>query len=809
MTIADIAQIWRQAGVSVIPIRPNRQKKPALDQWKEYQARIPSLDEVSQWWGNGHPYGIALICGAVSGNLEMTEIEGRAVDNGSLGRILAALQAFGATEIWDRLVAGYSQQSPSGGLHLLYRIADHLVPGNEQLAKDSDGVILAETRGEGGYVIGAPSPGSCHPSGEGWLLASGMYGELPTLSWAERTLLHLAIKDALDQTPLVQPGSGVWSDLPSPNLPSRLPLPSPAGRRESLSPGDDFALRTDWAEILRPVGWRLESVRGGERMWTRPGKNPQDGASASTDYEGKPGLYVWSTSTGLPTEEPLSKLFVHAFYNFHGNMSAAAQQLARCGFGSKVALPALPSLPGSDDEPGTDEDPGYLPNDSGNARYLWDKVRGRYLWLTEQKQYYGWDGQIWRADKKSTLEHQFLLMAEEKAHQSRGGEDSKVEKRWVNAGNATKIDAALRCLRTLPGVAKEASEMDPHRHLLNARNGVLNLETGQLQPHEAGLLMTQMLGATFDPQATCPRFEQFMVDVLPDEAMRSYVQRALGYSLLGDADQRAIFMIYGPSGTGKSTLMEVMREVLGDYATTAPAGTFRATRDKGPSNDLHRLQGKRFVSTSETADNASFDEDLIKRLTGRDRVSSRELYQEYQEWTPQCCIWLATNHPPKFNSDDDAIWKRAKLVPFLTQFHDREITDMARKVLCPEADGILNWLLAGLREYLTHGLEEPRQVEEAAIDQRVQSDSVARFVDDRICDGVLLLGTDKKIRANILHLMYIEWARQAGERPVSNRRFANRLISNFPFLVQARQEGHAYWQGIGHNPATGILGTIF
>jgi len=800
VTIADIAQIWRQAGVSCIPVRANGQKRPALGEWKTFQARVPSLDEVSQWWGNGHPYGIALICGAVSGNLEMTEIEGRAVDDGSLSRIMSALGVLEATQIWDRLVAGYSQQSPSGGLHLLYRIADHLVPGNEKLARDSDGVVLAETRGEGGYVIGAPSPGSCHPSGKGWLLTSGAYGVLPVLSWEERNLLHLAIKVALDQTPLVEPDSAAWLGLSS---------PSPSGQRESLSPGDDFALRTDWAEILEPAGWLLESVRGGERMWTRPGKNPRDGASASTDYEGKPGLYVWSTSTGLPTEEPLSKLFVYAHYNFNGNLSAAAQQLARRGFGSRVTLPTLSSLPEADNETVTDEDPGYLPNDGGNARYLWDRVRGRYLWLTEQKQYYGWDGQVWQADKKSTLEHQFLLMAEEQAYQSQGNADSKMEKRWVNAGNASKIDAALRCLRTLPGVAKMANEMDPHRHLLNARNGVLDLETGQLQPHEAGLLMTQILGATFDPQAICPRFEQFMIDVLPDEVMRSYVQRALGYSLLGDADQRAIFMIYGPSGTGKSTLMEVMREVLGDYATTAPAGTFKATRDKGPSNDLHRLRGKRFVSTSETADNASFDEDLIKRLTGRDRVSSRELYQEYQEWTPQCCIWLATNHPPKFNSDDDAIWKRAKLVPFLTQFHDREIIDMARKVLCPEADGILNWLLAGLREYLAHGLDEPGQVEEAAMDQRVQSDSVARFIDDRICDGVLLLGADKQIKANVLHLMYIEWTRQAGERPVGNRRFANRLTSNFSFLIQARQEGHAYWQGIGHNSATGLLGTIF
>jgi putative DNA primase/helicase len=358
------------------------------------------------------------------------------------------------------------------------------------------------------------------------------------------------------------------------------------------------------------------------------------------------------------------------------------------------------------------------------------------------------------------------------------------------------------------GMTHSASDWNPNRHLINVRNGVLDLYTGELRPHDRSYLMTQTFGAAYDPAATCPQFDNFMQRALPDEAMRTYVQRALGYSLLGDADQRSMFLITGPSGTGKSTLMDTMRELFGDYGATAPAGTFRAARsDKAPTNDLHCLRHRRFVATSETTESTAFDEDLLKRLTGRDRVQSRALYQEHMEWVPECTLWLATNHPPKFNSDDDAIWRRAKMIPFNTVFlGEGQVPDMARRVLVPEADGILNWLLAGLRDYLEYGLGEPEEIQALAREQRTQSDSVARFLADELADGRLIEGNGFTIRSDELFRLYAEWSRQSSERPLGNRRFINRIQSNFPDLEQTKASGHLVWRGIGRNMGAWILG---
>lgn len=297
-----------------------------------------------------------------------------------------------------------------------------------------------------------------------------------------------------------------------------------------------------------------------------------------------------------------------------------------------------------------------------------------------------------------------------------------------------------------------------------------------------------------------------MEDVLPDPEVRAYVQRAVGYSLLGTADRRAFFLIYGPSGTGKSQFLSTMEYVFGQYGGTAAQGTFRADVRSGPTNDLHGLRGKRFVSTSETAENANFDEALLKRLSGRDKVVSRELYQQNIEWTPECSIWLATNHPPRFNSDDDAIWRRAKLVPFLTRFGQdgvKDVPDFARKYLYAEADGILNWIIQGMKDFQERGLDEPEGVLQAAQDHRQQSDSVVRFLEDQLQDGILEEVENAQVQTRELFALYEQWCRTSGERGLGSRRFANRLESTGR-ATYTKTNGQRVWRGLHRS---GVLGT--
>lgn len=855
MTLADVARTWQQAGVSVVPILANQTKRPAV-RWAEFQVTAPTLNQVDEWWGNGKTYGLALICGAVSGNLEMTEIEGRACHGDALTEIRNRMDEVGVGSVWDLLTGpyGYSEMSPSGGLHLLYRISDHPVPGNTKIAQAADNLCLAETRGEGGYVIVAPTPGACHPSGEAWEILTGDYGALPVITWEDRCRVHQALHLALDLSPthvpalpattdridtprptttshpvtsLVRPRPTIPSDsfqvqteptvhhrtqpiptIPTPAaLPGDLPSVSAGSSAAGLSPGDHFESVTDWSEILEPHGWQPSGRNGPERLWTRPGKNPREGHSATTGYrEDRDRMFVFSTSTSLPTGHAMNKFAVYTYLNFGGDFHAAGRALRRLGFGDRPR-----DLDSFTPEPQAEQDPRYMANDLGNAMYLADRVRDRYLFLAEEKEYLRWDGASWITDAKSGLEHEFNQMVQERVEAARRLGDEAGFKWWTRAGNRSRVEAAIKSLRSLPGFTVTADEMDHDSDFINLRNGTYDLKRHELLPHDPDRLMTRKMGAAYDPQATCPNFMNFMEQVLPDPGMRSYVQRALGYSLLGQADQRSLFLVCGPSGTGKSTLMATMELLFGGYGLPAPSGTLRArgTEGSSPSNDLHMLRGKRFVSTSETNEHTAYNEDLIKRLTGRDQIQSRRLYQDFQTWSPRCTIWLATNHPPKFSSDDDAIWRRAKIVPFNTVLVGAgEISDYAHKVLALELDGILNWVLAGLQEYQEHGLGQPDSVDDTVREVRLQSDPVARFLEEKLNDSILVQGPDLKIRTSELYAMYTDWAKLAGERPLGNRRFSNRISYAYAEVDTIRIDGTYFWRGLGRAAGVGVLGSI-
>lgn len=828
LQVRDAAFAWSEAGASGIPIRPGGTKRPAT-KWEPFQATAPTWEDTTTWFGNGHHYGLAVIMGAVSGNLEMTEIEGIAVNDMVLyNRIFDELDNHDAFDLWHVLHNGYLEQSPSGGLHFIYRIEDHPVPGNEKIARrpatpeeletrPTDKIkVLAETRGEGGYVIVAPTSGLCHPTGEAWKLLAGAPGVVPTITWEQRNLFHKVLRVALD----------AMSPEPSREMATVPQLPLPINRPAShsgqgLSPGDAFEGQTDWAQILEPHGWAtVHGAPGGEQHWVRPGKDRREGMSATTGRaHDRDRLYVFSTSTEFEAEVPYTKFGAYALLNFGGDHSAAARELARMGYGdrpvaygddgmmeSAAGVKALPSA--QQDKPQQRPRTFYRYDDDGNAMRLWDVVRDQSRYVKEYNDFMTFNGQMWVEDYKGASLHRAFMQVKERMYQEADANDDEALGKWAaKCGMEGRRNAAVSTMRWLDGVTVDADDFDTNPDLVNVGNGVLNPRTGELVDHDAKYLMTRTFGADYDPQATAPTWDKYLSDVLPDPRMRAYVQRAMGYTLLGEPNRRSIFFVHGPGGTGKSTFMEVMQGLFGDYGTTAAPGTFRAKSGDGPTNDLHGLRGKRFVSTSETTDSTSFEEDLLKRLAGNDTIVSRNLYERNQTWKPECVLWLATNHPPKFNSDDDAIWQRTKLIPFMTPLSgtSKEVPNMT-KVLLAEAAGILNWILAGLADFDANGLGEPEAVREAASDQRSQSDPVARFLADKVDTGTLKVDPEETIQYSRLHAMYVEWARACGERALTFRRFNHRMAAN-P-RMSSKKSGQMFWVGVGAGQGASVLGTM-
>ena len=328
--ILQAALDLHDAGCSVIPARTDGSKAP-IGSWKQYQVIRPTRDEVIEWFKDGHE-GIGVITGSVSGNLEMLEAEGRAVHDGLFEQAKDLAFNSGLEDIWNILVSGYVEMTPSGGLHFLYRIADEPVPGNTKVARrpgENDSVeVLFETRGQGGFVVTAPSHAATHPSGNPWVLLAGSPNLIPMFSMEERNAIHTVFK-TLDSMPARDSFATALLN---------------SSQSDESKPGTDFNNKATWDEILIPVGWTKGYTAKGHTLWTRPNKSSSLGYSASSKEE-TGNLYVFSTSTIFEAEKPYSKFAAYAAI-YHGNdFSAAARDLRKKGYGAQTqAINTIPSM---------------------------------------------------------------------------------------------------------------------------------------------------------------------------------------------------------------------------------------------------------------------------------------------------------------------------------------------------------------------------------------------------------------------------------------------------------------------------------
>ena len=306
-------------GISVVPVANDGSKRPALS-WQKYQEQLPTADELLLWFKHDVD-GIGVITGKVSGNLEMLELEGRAVSQKMHLDIAEIANNSGLGELWQRLNAGYVEITPSGGLHWLYRVIDGEVGGNTKLARkpgENGGVdVFAETRSEGGFTITAPSGGATHPSGGSWTLIGGSIETIPTITSKERSALH-AIFAMFDEMPKAE------------NLQQEVV----AKHDGILTPGDDYNARTTWEELLAPLGWTVVYRKNEATVWRRPGKT--EGISATTNFNGNDKFFVFTTSTQFESETSYSKFAFYAATKHGGDFKAAATTLRNLGYGAQT-----------------------------------------------------------------------------------------------------------------------------------------------------------------------------------------------------------------------------------------------------------------------------------------------------------------------------------------------------------------------------------------------------------------------------------------------------------------------------------------
>jgi hypothetical protein len=311
-------------GVVPLPVNRHRQKAPAVSSWTQYQKEMPTKEQILEWFSKAD--GLGVLCGQISGNLFMIEIEGRAATLQTIDLLTHRAKENNILDLFERLNSGYVERSPSGGLHWLLK-SEGQIPGNEKFARrvDDNGVIsvLAESRGEGGFVVVAPTPGICHPTGNGWNIIRGNPKTIPTFTEDEFDALR-ELFISLDEMPKEQ---------------YREPITRERAQGSNL-PGDDFNSKITWDEILIPDGWtKLHTDSMGKTDWRRPGKDY--GISATTNYQGNDLFHVFTSSVALDSDKSYSKFAYVALTKFGGDFNACANALRHQGYGSATQLQSL------------------------------------------------------------------------------------------------------------------------------------------------------------------------------------------------------------------------------------------------------------------------------------------------------------------------------------------------------------------------------------------------------------------------------------------------------------------------------------
>jgi putative DNA primase/helicase len=292
------------------------------------------------------------------------------------------------------------------------------------------------------------------------------------------------------------------------------------------------------------------------------------------------------------------------------------------------------------------------------------------------------------------------------------------------------IDRMLDLAQGLLVVEDNALDSDPW--LFNTATCTINLRTGFGYPHDSRDLFTKIARVKAKPGAKCPVFLSFLHRVTAGDAdLQNFIQKAVGYSLTGATQEQVFFFLYGKSGNnGKSTLINCIREMLGDYAIHAQTETFLTKQyDNAIPADLARLEGARFVSAVEANAKRHLDEAKIKSLTGGEPITARLLYKNFSQFVPEFKIWFAANDAPRVHASDDALWRRIRTIPFNVSIPASEVDPDLLCKLTAEWPGILNWAIQGCLKWQKERLGEPLAVQNASAKWRNDVDHVRRFVD--------------------------------------------------------------------------------
>ncbi|PRS02422.1 DNA primase [Bacillus atrophaeus] len=425
-----------------------------------------------------------------------------------------------------------------------------------------------------------------------------------------------------------------------------------------------------------------------------------------------------------------------------------------------------------------DTPPTFHLTELGNAERI-VYYHGKNIRYCNELEWLIWNGKMWQEDSKRKIEAitaQTLRALYGEAQATEDGYRKKQLNDWAKKCERRNIRMNT-ILDTRPMVSVRKQELDSHKYLFNCENGVIDLKTGELLPHDRDLLFTKISPVAYEKDADCPNWKAFMESIFIDEQGKTnyeiieFLQKAIGYSLTGETTEQVMFFLFGNGRNGKSTFINTVQHLLGDYGRQTNSDTFiKKKNDTSINNDIARLDGARFVSAVESEEGQQLSESLVKQITGGEKMSARFLRQEYFEFTPEFKVFFTTNHKPIVKGSDEGIWRRIRLVPFTVTIPKDKIDKQLPQKLAAEMPGILRWAVEGCLLWQKDGLTEPEDIRKATEGYREDMDILGPYMEERCVQH-----PTAKVEAKELYKDYKDWCYENDEIELKNRAFYRQL----------------------------------
>ena len=455
-------------------------------------------------------------------------------------------------------------------------------------------------------------------------------------------------------------------------------------------------------------------------------------------------------------------------------------------------------------ERSSESDSGYEWSEMGLAELFSVVYKNEVKYCEGYKSWFVYNGHIWDKDPSGHAtagklqEFTRLLniyawdIAEEEIRNAYTKFTKKLEDRRVR--DRVQKDAITE-------LSVDPTIFDANPYLINCKNGTYDLKTHKFTEHrwEDFLTMTTKFGyGRFKYKSE--RWLKFIDEITEgDKHKADFLQRALGYSLLGESNEECMFILHGKTTrNGKSTLLNTICSMLGDYSTVANVQLIckgSSQKSQSATPEIMALKGRRFVTMAENEDDSRLDESKIKQFTGGEEITGRALYQAPITFLPQFSLWLSCNDLPEVTDKSLFTSERLKVVEFNRHFSQAEQDKHLKSELLTEENmrGIFAWLIEGYKKYKKHGLVVPDDMQKVIKRYEEDCDVVLQFLNcrcERVDDG-------KLTKVKEIHTAYKSWAKGEGLQVMSSRKFRAE-IDRHPewYDRKSTKDGYVAYEGL-------------